>query len=202
MKLFKYLMSWSLIAARGVNQAPIDTGLFYDEYLQAVIKILEKDDDLRLKMEMGDLNHLKINELTDIEEINELAQHLRDELDELKRSEVERIRKLLKAQNKLNEGKKVNIKALIDDVTGHFDPENIENFSMKDLNRLIKTVAHDMENFDEKRHQKFKEYEMHKAIEREEKMAEMNEYEKAQFEAEEKMKRKRHMEHAKIPHPI
>ena len=106
------------------------------------------------------------------------------------------------AQNKLNEGKKVNIKALIDDVTGHFDPENIENFSMKDLNRLIKTVAHDMENFDEKRHQKFKEYEMHKAIEREEKMAEMNEYEKAQFEAEEKMKRKRHMEHAKIPHPV
>ena len=49
-------------------------------------------------MEMGDLNHLKINELTDIEEINELAQHLRDELDELKRSEVERIRKLLKGK--------------------------------------------------------------------------------------------------------
>ena len=49
-------------------------------------------------MEMGDLNHLKINELTDFEEINELAQHLRDELDELKRSEVERIRKLLKGK--------------------------------------------------------------------------------------------------------
>ena len=34
-------MSWSLIAARGVNQAPIDTGLFYDEYLQEwVVKSL------------------------------------------------------------------------------------------------------------------------------------------------------------------
>ena len=62
----------------------------------AVIKILEKDEALRAKMEEGDLSHLKISELTDFEEINELAQHLRDELDDLKRSEVERIRKLLK----------------------------------------------------------------------------------------------------------
>ena len=62
----------------------------------AVIKILEKDEALRAKMEEGDLSHLKISELTDFDEINELAQHLRDELDDLKRSEVERIRKLLK----------------------------------------------------------------------------------------------------------
>ena len=138
-------------------------------------------------MEEGDLSHLKISELTDFEEINELAQHLRDELDDLKRSEVERIRKLLKgilrfmtsqrpffclqvclpvllAQNKLNEGKKVNIEALVNDVAGHIDPENIENFGLKDLNRLITSVASDMKDFDEKRHKKFKEYEMHKVF--------------------------------------
>lgn len=96
MKLLKYLACFLAIDARGVNQGPIDTGLFYDEYLQAVIKILEKDEDLREKMESGDLSHLKISELTDFDEINELAQHLRDELDDLKRTEVERIRKLLK----------------------------------------------------------------------------------------------------------
>ena len=68
------------------------------------------------------------------------------------------------AQNKLSEGKKVNIEALVNDVAGHIDPENIENFSLKDLNRLISSVASDMKDFDEKRHKKFKEYEMHKVL--------------------------------------
>ena len=39
-------------------------------------------------------------------------------------------------------------------------------------------------------------------MEREEKMEGMNEYEKAEFEKEEKAKRKRHNDHAKIPHPV
>jgi len=201
MKLLRYLACFLAIDARGVNQGPIDTGLFYDEYLKAVITILEKDEDLREKMEAGDLSHLKISELTDFDEINELAQHLRDELDDLKRTEVERIRKLLKAQSRLNQGKKVNVEALVNDVAGHIDPENVENFSLKDLNRLIKSVAADMGNFDAKRHQQFKEYEMHKAMEREDKLEQMNAYEKAEFEKEEKKRIQRHMENAKIPHP-
>merc|ERR1711935_967909 len=134
MKLLRYLACFLAIDARGVNQGPIDTGLFYDEYLKAVITILEKDEDFREKMEAGDLSHLKISELTDF--------------DDLKRTEVERIRKLLKAQSRLNQGKKVNVEALVNDVAGHIDPENVENFSLKDLNRLIKSVAADMGNFD------------------------------------------------------
>ena len=181
------LASWAHAGPRGNVPALIDTGLFYDEYLQAVIKILEKDDNLRLKMEEGDLSHLKIGSLTEFDEINELAQHLRDELDDLKRSEVERLRKLLKAQNKLNAGKKVNVAQLVEEVTGHIDASKAD-FGLKDLNRLITRVAHDMENFDEKRHIKFKEYEMHKVLEREEKMKDMNDYEKKQFEEDEKKK--------------
>ena len=96
----------------------------------------------------------------------------------------------------------MNVEALVNDVAGHIDPENVENFSLKDLNRLIKSVASDMGNFDAKRHQQFKEYEMHKAMEREDKMEQMNEYEKAEFEKAEKERIKRHMEHAKIPHPV
>ena len=90
----------------------------------------------------------------------------------------------------------------MNDVAGHIDPENVENFSLKDLNRLIKSVAADMGNFDAKRHQQFKEYEMHKAMEREDKLEQMNAYEKAEFEKEEKKRIQRHMENAKIPHPV
>ena len=60
--------------------------------------------------------HLKLGALQDFEEIHEIAEHLKDELDELKRNEVDRIRKLLKAENKLQQGKMVNFERLVNDI--------------------------------------------------------------------------------------
>ena len=78
--------------------------------------------------------HLKLGALQEFEEIHDLAQHLKDELDEVKRNEVERIRKLLKAENKLQAGKKVNFETLINDVGGHMDTANPKaSFGMNDL---------------------------------------------------------------------
>ena len=82
---------------------------------------MEKDEGLQLKMEEAEIldpshSHLKLGALQEFDEINEIAQHLRDELDDLKRNEVERIRKLLKAENKMNQGKKINFEVLINDV--------------------------------------------------------------------------------------
>ena len=70
-------------------------GLFYDAYLQEVIKVLEKDDEFRKKMENVNFEDVKI--ATFSKELNNVAKHVRDELDNLKRKEVDRIRKLLKA---------------------------------------------------------------------------------------------------------
>ena len=72
----------------------IYSGLFYDAYLQEVIKVLEKDDEFRKKMENVNFEDVKI--ATFSKELNNVAKHVRDELDNLKRKEVDRIRKLLK----------------------------------------------------------------------------------------------------------
>ena len=73
----------------------IYSGLFYDAYLQEVIKVLEKDDEFRKKMENVNFEDVKI--ATFSKELNNVAKNVRDELDNLKRKEVDRIRKLLKA---------------------------------------------------------------------------------------------------------
>ena len=65
-------------------------GLFYDAYLQEVIKVLEKDEDFRKKMENVNFEDIKI--ATFSKELNSVAKHVRDELDNLKRKEVDRIR--------------------------------------------------------------------------------------------------------------
>ena len=75
-------------------QLIIYSGLFYDHYLQEVIKILEKDEDFRKKM--ADVNFEEVKVATFSKELNNVAKHVRDELDNLKRKEIDRIRKLLK----------------------------------------------------------------------------------------------------------
>ena len=74
------------------------SGLFYDAYLQEVIKTLEKDPEFRKKMENVNFEDVKI--ATFSKELNSVAQHVRDELDLIKKREIERIRKLLKGMNK------------------------------------------------------------------------------------------------------
>ena len=55
------------------------SGLFYDHYLQEVIKILEKDEEFRKKM--ADVNFEEVKVATFSKEINNVAKHVRDELD-------------------------------------------------------------------------------------------------------------------------
>ena len=110
----------------------IYSGLFYDAYLQEVIKVLEKDEEFRKKMENVNFEDVKI--ATFSKELNNVAKHVRDELDNLKRNEVNRIRKLLKAKARMDEGKPVNHKQLIENVAGHIDHFNPNNFQAADSN--------------------------------------------------------------------
>merc|ERR1711990_422101 len=179
---------------------PIDTGLFYDQYLQEVIKILEKDEDFRKKM--ADVNFEEVKVATFSRELNNVAKHVRDELDTLKRKEIDRIRKLLKAKARMDEGKKINHKALIDEMAGHLDHFNADTFQAKDLERLITQATKDLKEYDVERHEKFKEYEMQKALEEELEMQKMNDFEKKQFLEEKRRQLKKHNQHDKMPHPF
>ena len=69
-------------------------GLFYDAYLKEVIAVLEKDEEFRNKM--ANVNFEDVKVATFSKELNTVAKHVRDELDTLKRKEIDRIRKLLK----------------------------------------------------------------------------------------------------------
>jgi len=178
----------------------INTGLFYDSYLQEVIKTLDKDPAFREKMQNVNLDEVKI--ATFSKELNNVAKHVRDELDVLKRKEVDRIRKLLKMKSNMDKGKPVNQRAIVEAAAGHFDHFNPESFSSKDLEKLIGTATTDLQNYDEKRHKEFLEYEIQKQLDLEEKMAGMDNAQKAAVLEEQKQKRKRHNEHQKIPHPF
>ena len=72
------------------------SGLFYDAYLKEVIAVLEKDEEFRNKM--ANVNFEDVKVATFSKELNTVAKHVRDELDTLKRKEIDRIRKLLKGR--------------------------------------------------------------------------------------------------------
>ena len=74
----------------------IISGLFYDAYLKEVIAVLEKDEEFRNKM--ANVNFEDVKVATFSKELNTVAKHVRDELDTLKRKEIDRIRKLLKGK--------------------------------------------------------------------------------------------------------
>ena len=70
--------------------------MFYDEYLQQVIKVLEEDPEFREKM--ANVNFEEVKVATFSKELNNVAKHVRDKLDDIKRKEIDRIRKLLKGK--------------------------------------------------------------------------------------------------------
>ena len=79
-----------------VNFIIVFLGLFYDAYLKEVIAVLEKDEEFRNKM--ANVNFEDVKVATFSKELNTVAKHVRDELDTLKRKEIDRIRKLLKGK--------------------------------------------------------------------------------------------------------
>ena len=101
------------------------------------------------------------------------------------------------------EGKKINHKQLINDMAGHLDHFNADSFQARDLERLIDQATKDLKEYDVERHEKFKEYEMQKALEEEMKMSKMNELEKKAYEEEIQKKKKAHKRQAQnLPHPV
>ena len=64
--------------------------------MKEVIAVLEKDEEFRNKM--ANVNFEDVKVATFSKELNTVAKHVRDELDTLKRKEIDRIRKLLKGE--------------------------------------------------------------------------------------------------------
>ncbi|BES98595.1 Nucleobindin [Nesidiocoris tenuis] len=147
--------------------------LEYNRYLKEVVDVLESDPEFRKKLETADENDFRSGKVA--AELDFVSHHVRTQLDELKRSELARLRELMK----LEEERK---KAANDPHHNtHLDHSNPHTFEVQDLQMLMNKVRKDLEDADKQRREEFKEYEMMKEYESEEKMKEMDEQHKKEY---------------------
>ncbi|XP_033099207.1 nucleobindin-2-like isoform X4 [Anneissia japonica] len=178
----------------------MDTGLEYDKYLRQVISVLEKDPEMRKKMESSNLEDLKSGKLA--LELDQMPGHFRSQLDELKRMEVQRLRAVAKQMVEKEAGiPGSNPKESFENLVGHVDPKNPDTFNERDLTNLLRKATSDLDAADKKRREEFKNYEMEKELQRRQKLKEMDEQHRKAAENEYQDQKKKLKEHDKIKHP-
>ncbi|KAK7602514.1 hypothetical protein V9T40_008103 [Parthenolecanium corni] len=168
-----------------------ELGIEYTRYLQEVIDTLEKDESFKKKLESAAESDIKTAKIA--EELDYVNHHVRSKLDELKRTELKRLRELAKQAYDNEHDFHLN-------PPGHLDHENPDTFEIKDLKKLIHQVAQDLEETDKKRKQMFKQYEMQKHFEREASLVNMTEEEKKKYLHEEEEAKKKEEEAKKRVH--
>lgn len=83
----------------------------------------------------------------------------------------------------------------------HVDHGNPHTFEIDDLKKLILKTGEDLAEADRRRREEFKEYELQKEFEKQEKMREMDEEHRKKYEEEIKLATEKHNKHEKIHHP-
>ncbi|XP_022246409.1 nucleobindin-2-like isoform X2 [Limulus polyphemus] len=208
------------------NEDIDDFGLEYGRYLQQVVQALEEDKEFAKKLENISSEEIKKGEVA--RELEFVKHSVRSKLDELKRMEVERLRRLTMEEVEQNElglyrdedghllpappngrkwhtqsrpsgGKGFNRKN--SKVPVHIDPLNTRTFEVEDLKRLIQTATNDLEELDRKRREEFKRYEMEKEHRYRESLQNLKEEEKRNHEKKHQEMKNKHQEHPRIHHP-
>ncbi|XP_076328709.1 nucleobindin-2-like isoform X2 [Tachypleus tridentatus] len=203
-----------------------DFGLEYGRYLKQVIQALEEDKEFAKKLENFSAEDIQKGDIA--KELEFVKHSIRSKLDELKRMEVERLRRLTLQeveQNELGlyrdedghllpappEGRKwrtiprphggKGFKRKNIKVPVHIDPSNAHTFEEEDLKRLIQTATKDLEELDRKRREEFKRYEMEKEYQYRESLKNLTESEKKEAESKHEEKKNKHKEHPRVNHP-
>merc|ERR1712038_926629 len=183
-------------APAGNGSEQWDLGIEYNRYLQEVVQVLESDPEFRKKLEDSDVE--KIRDGSIAEELKFVDHNLRTKLDDVKRKEVDRLRKLAVKQYENNKG--INREEM--KMPGHIDVSN-HRFDVEDLKKLIKTTTNDLEEADKKRREDFKKYEMEKKFEKEERLKHITDDEAREKEKQKMAElEKKHKDHEKLNHPM
>ncbi|XP_015126263.1 nucleobindin-2 isoform X2 [Diachasma alloeum] len=164
----------------------------YDRYLQEVIKALETDKHFREKLDKADEDYIRSGKIA--KELEFVHHRVRSKLDELKRTELERLKQLHFKKQQLGESK-------FPKEAHHLDHTNEHTFEIEDLKKLIHKTNQDLAEADRRRKQEFKEYEMQKKFEEEQKMKGLNEEEKKKYAAELEAMKEKHKKHQPLHHP-
>lgn len=165
-----------------------DLGLEYGRYLQEVVSVLEEDKDFAKKLENVSAEHIKSGAIAS--ELNFVNHNVRTKLDELKRIEMDRLRRLAKQEHDLQEFG-----------TDHLDHSNPHSFEAQDLHKLIVKATHDLEELDKKRREEFKRYEMEKEYQYRESLKNMTEEQKTEAVKKHDETVQKHKEHPRVHHP-
>ncbi|XP_072743615.1 nucleobindin-2 isoform X2 [Anoplolepis gracilipes] len=173
----------------------IEYQIEYKRYLKEVVQALEKDADFRAKLEKADEDDIRTGKIA--HELQFVDHKIRTKLDELKREELERLRHLATKEHNLANG--LDLEHL--KIAEHLDHSNTHTFEIDDLKKLITKTTKELAVADQRRRQQFKEYEMEKKFEEEQKMKGMKEEERKKYEEELEAMKKKHKDHKPLHHP-
>lgn len=175
-----------------------ELGLEYGRYLQEVVKALDEDPEFAKKLE--NITHEQIMSGHVARHIESVAPDVRNRLDELKRIELDRLRKLAMKEHELEE--EIERESHDDEKNaGHVDHGNPHTFEAEDLQRLIMQATKDLEELDRKRRRDFKQYEMEKEIHYRESLQNMTTEQKQEAEKKHHEVKEKHNKHPHVNHP-
>nr|CAG4652068.1 EOG090X0B17 [Triops cancriformis] len=178
------------------NNENEDLGLEYNRYLKEVVQALESDPEFRKKLESADQEDIRNGKIA--RELDYVHHNVRSKLDELKRQEMERLRHLAMQEYERSQGIPAQNRLKL---PGHIDHKNPMTFEIEDLRKLIVQTTRDLEAADRQRKEEFKQYEMQKEFEHNEKLKVLDEEKrKAEQKAWEESQNK-HKQHPKLHHP-
>ncbi|XP_014286871.1 nucleobindin-2 [Halyomorpha halys] len=172
-----------------------ELGIEYNRYLKEVVDALESDPEFRKKLETAEEADFRNGKIA--AELEYVNHHVRTKLDELKRTELQRLRELVKQAEELDNNE-INPNHVD---PGHVDHQNPHTFESADLHKLITQVRKDLAEADRKRREEFKEYELQKKFETEQKIKVMDEEHKKKFLQELEEQKKKHGQHDPLHHP-
>lgn len=149
----------------------------YHRYLREVVNALESDPEFRQKLEKANEDDIRSGKIA--HELEFVSHNVRTRLDEIKRTELERLRQLMEKKRQLQESNDVE-----DPTHHHLDHANPHTFEIEDLKKLIAKTTEDLAEADKKRREEFKEYEMQKEFEKQQKLNSTTGEERAKLEKE------------------
>ncbi|XP_077301796.1 nucleobindin 1 isoform X1 [Arctopsyche grandis] len=170
----------------------------YHRYLKEVVAALESDPEFREKLEKAEYIDIRTGKIA--HELDFVHHNVRTKLDEIKRNELERLRHLVTKQFELTNNLDA-AHAKIASHAEHLDHSNPHTFEIDDLKKLIYKTTADLEEADKKRRAEFKEYEMQKEFEKQQKLHSLDENHRKEYEEEIHTRDEKHKKHEPLHHP-
>ena len=129
-------------------------------------------------------------------ELEYVNHHVRNKLDELKRQEMERLRHLAMEEYERARGLGIPHDGRLK-IPGHLDHKS-PSFESEDLRKLIVQTSKDLEEADRQRKEDFKEYEMQKEFEHQNKLKNLDEEKRKTEETAWEEAQAKHKQHPKV----